>query len=504
VSSPVTYTERRQNGLFRVLWQGRTYRTLLYLGLAFPLGWAYWILFSQGFKASADAGLFGLTLFVLLVMASSWYVVMFERWLARWLLGVQFMPMVPQAAAEVTLWERVKAHLRNPVTWKALVYLGFRMLFGIVVPVAALALLALCFALILAPAWYVAAVAVYGSNAQAAQWIDQNLTVGTPQGIPPISDVLGFRHGGGHVEPGALAISLVVSVLGVFALLGVLHLLKGVVWLWGRFARTMLGMSQKDLWLAEAHAIATRERARADQADRSRRELILNASHELRTPIASIRAHIESLLILQGDQLPEHVRGFLAITQREAERLGTLIDDLLMLARSDADELRLNIQPVAAGEVVEEVYQALEPLAQREREVTLVRTVAADLPPALADRDRLAQVLLNLVRNAITYTPRGGVVSVDLEQSSPGYLALTVTDTGIGVPPEELERVFDRFYRTDASRARGTGGSGLGLSIVRDLVEAMGGSVAAERVPEGGSRFRVELRAAQVEASSNL
>jgi signal transduction histidine kinase len=297
------------------------------------------------------------------------------------------------------------------------------------------------------------------------------------------------------VAPAPLAVTLISAVLGLFLLLGVLHLLALVVALWGRFARLTLGMSEKDIWLAEARAVAASEHARAERADHSRRELILNASHELRTPIASIRAHIESLLLLEAERLPDNVRGFLEITQREAERLGTLVDELLMLARADADELKLRLAPVAVGDVVEEVYQALEPLAEREREVTLVRELAPGLPPALADRDRLAQVLLNLVRNAIAYTPAGGVVSIALGRADDGAIALTVTDTGVGIPAQDLERVFERFYRADASRARETGGFGLGLSIVRDLVRAMGGTVVAERVPEGGSRFRVTLRA---------
>jgi signal transduction histidine kinase len=177
------------------------------------------------------------------------------------------------------------------------------------------------------------------------------------------------------------------------------------------------------------------------------------------------------------------------------------VDDLLMLARADADGLQLDVRPIPVAEVVEEVFRALEPLAERECQVTLVRNVEADLPPAYADRDRLAQVLLNLVRNAITYTPAGGLVSLDLTAGAePGTLVLTVTDTGIGIPEDDIEHVFERFYRTDDSRARHTGGFGLGLSIVRDLVRAMGGAVSAERVPAGGSRFRVTLRAAPIPA----
>src|SRR2546421_3520357 len=115
----------------------------------------------------------------------------------------------------------------------------------------------------------------------------------------------------------------------------------------------------------------------------------------------------------------------------------------------------------------------MAPLASRERQVTLIRKVAPMLPLMLADRQRLVQVLLNLVRNAITYTPQGGIVSIVLERADANYLALLVADTGIGIPADELQHVFERFYRTDASRARSSGGFGLGLAIVRDLVHAM-------------------------------
>ncbi len=139
------------------------------------------------------------------------------------------------------------------------------------------------------------------------------------------------------------------------------------------------------------------------------------------------------------------------------------------------------------------------PLARRERQITLVRDVTPDLPRVLADRQRLCQVLLNLARNAITYTPTGArIVSITLSRAptNPDFLLLTVADTGIGIAPEDLDRIFERFYRTDASRARTSGGFGLGLAIVRDLVTAMGGSVRAESTPGEGSRFHVMLRIA--------
>jgi two-component system, OmpR family, phosphate regulon sensor histidine kinase PhoR len=176
--------------------------------------------------------------------------------------------------------------------------------------------------------------------------------------------------------------------------------------------------------------------------------------------------------------------------------LSTLVDELLALARAEAGELRIELASVQAGAVVEEVWNSLAPLARRERQITVVREVAADVPPVIADRQRLAQVLLNLVRNAITYTPSGGIVSIVLQRAGDDHVELVVADTGIGIPKEDLDRVFDRFYRTDASRARASGGFGLGLAIVRDFVTAMGGTVTAESTVGEGSVFHVTLRAA--------
>src|SRR5262249_3946302 len=187
---------------------------------------------------------------------------------------------------------------------------------------------------------------------------------------------------------------------------------------------------------------------------------------------------------------------YLRIIARESERLSALVDDLLAVARAEANELRLELRPVPVDEVFEEVYTALAPLARRERQVTLVRTVPPELPPVWADRARLAQVLLNLVRNGISYTPAGGIVSLAAERAGEGWITLGVSDTGIGIPPEELPRVFERFYRTDASRSRASGGFGLGLSIVKDLVEAMGGGISVESTLGVGTMFRVLLRAA--------
>jgi signal transduction histidine kinase len=257
----------------------------------------------------------------------------------------------------------------------------------------------------------------------------------------------------------------------------------------------MLGMGTAERELAAARTEAAAERARAEGLERKRRDLIASVSHELRTPAASIRGHAEALLDPREPISEDERRQLLEVLAREAARLGTLTDDLLAVARTDTGALKLDMGPVEVGEVVEHVVAALGPIATRDREVTLLKVVAPEVPAAWADRDRLDQVLMNLVRNAITYTPDGGMVSVGISEAS-GRVALVVEDTGVGIPPEDLERVFERFYRTDASRSRLTGGFGLGLAIARELVEAMDGDIEARSVPGSGSRFTVLLRRA--------
>jgi signal transduction histidine kinase len=293
---------------------------------------------------------------------------------------------------------------------------------------------------------------------------------------------------------------LLFALTGFGLCLITLHLLNGLTFMYGQFARVMLGMSDTAWRLEEAQAMAAQERARAEQAEQRRHELIVNVSHELRTPVASISGHLESLLMATKEgttaSSPAELYGYLNIAHQEVERLGVLVDDLLSLARMESDELHLNMQPVVASEAIESVYQTLMPLAKSQRQVTLVRGSATNLPPVLADRQRLIQILLNLVRNAITSTPAGGIVSISLEQADSQHLALIIADNGVGISDDELDHIFERFYRTDTSRTRASGGFGLGLAIVHDLVTAMGGSICIESTKGKGSRFTVLLHIA--------
>jgi signal transduction histidine kinase len=244
--------------------------------------------------------------------------------------------------------------------------------------------------------------------------------------------------------------------------------------------------------LSETLAELATEKQGVEAAFQAKRELVANVSHELRTPLASIRAHTESLLLRQtadGD-----AQRYLEVIHRQSEQLSRLIDDLFLLSTTEAGALPLVARPVALEAVVDEVVSSIQSAARAERQVRVLSEAEPDLPHVLADRQRVAQVLANLVRNAVRHTPEGGLVAVRAHRRDDRFAVVTVEDTGQGIPPDELRRVFERFYRADPSRDRSSGGAGLGLAIVRELVTAMGGEVSAESMVGEGSRFSFSLR----------
>jgi signal transduction histidine kinase len=180
------------------------------------------------------------------------------------------------------------------------------------------------------------------------------------------------------------------------------------------------------------------------------------------------------------------------VLHREAQQLSRLVDDLFLLSTTESGGLPLAIREVDLGGILEEVAASFRPLARREGQIALVSEVEAGLPPALGDRERIVQVLGNLVRNALRCTAEGGIVSLRAARDGE-MVRVTVEDTGAGIPPEQLTRIFERFYRGDDARDRASGGAGLGLAIVQELVEAMGGNVAAESTVGVGSRFSFTL-----------
>ena len=465
--------------------KGQTYKNLLYLLAAFPLGLCYFVALVVGLSVGFGLAILGVGLLILVItLGLAWTMANVERYLAIHLLHMDIAPMSGSWFPDFTRWQRIWSHLRRPITWKSMAFIILKFPLGLATFVIIVTLLAASLCLLFYPVgMIVSAGGVHRVDIFApGHLIWQHV----PQ---PLALLL------------VAALCLLACALGYFLSIASLLVCNVLAFGWGQLSRVLLGMSLTELQLAEARVTVAREQARAEHSDQRRRELIVNVSHELRTPIANIRGHVESLRLPTAEQLSNSDKDrYLAIVARETDRLSSLVDDLLALARSDAHELRLDVKPVPVEEVVAEVFQALAPLAGRERQVTLIRTVTPNLPPALADRDRLAQVLLNLARNAITATPVGGLVFLDLEQADDGHLRLTVSDTGHGIPAEDLDRVFERFYRSDASRQRATGGFGLGLAIVWELVQAMGGTVTATSTEGAGSSFTVLLRVAPVPA----
>lgn len=219
-----------------------------------------------------------------------------------------------------------------------------------------------------------------------------------------------------------------------------------------------------------------------------RRRLIGDVSHELRTPLTTIAGYMEGLM---DGVLPANAETYAQI-QREAERLERLVNDLQELSRVESGAFSLHLRPLVLAEVVQTTVKRLGP-AYEKKGVRLQWELPASLPPVRADEDRLIQVLTNLLGNALAYTPPGGSVTLTAARSN-GQVQISIRDTGIGIPAASLPHIFDRFYRVDPSRSRAAGGSGIGLTIAKALVEAHGGSIRAESEGEGkGSTFTFTL-----------
>jgi len=219
-----------------------------------------------------------------------------------------------------------------------------------------------------------------------------------------------------------------------------------------------------------------------------RRDFVANASHELRSPLTSIRAAAETLESAHDD--PDSER-FIDLIVRNAERLQNLVDDMLELSRVESRELQLELQTLPLDAVAERVVAHHLPRAQMRR---IALECASGMPAVRADRRALEHVLANLIDNALKYCAEGATVRVSAARES-GRVRISVVDDGPGIAPQHLERIFERFYRVDPGRSRELGGTGLGLAIVKHLVEAMGGTVAVQSRVGAGSSFHFTLLA---------
>jgi len=225
-----------------------------------------------------------------------------------------------------------------------------------------------------------------------------------------------------------------------------------------------------------------------------RRDFVANVSHELRTPVTVIRGYAETLLDGAIEKDPANTSRFLEKIQLHAKKLSTLINDLLTLSELETGEMRLEMIPLSVDEIVRHVCAFLDEKTSAKR-ISVKQDGIGEAPHVLADRCRLEQILVNLVDNAVKYTPEQGSITISAKESQ-DVVRISVSDTGIGIPLGELSRIFERFYRVDDARSLEMGGSGLGLSIVKHLVQSHGGAVFVESIPGKGSTFSFTLKRA--------
>ena len=231
------------------------------------------------------------------------------------------------------------------------------------------------------------------------------------------------------------------------------------------------------------------------KAENMRRDFVANVSHELRTPVTIIKGYAETLL--DGTLVSDPARAirFVEIISSHSERLTNLINDILTLSSLETKEALLELNPMDVSGTIAKACMLLQERAVNKKIIIINETVGGALPRVMADQGRLEQVMVNLLENAIKYTPDGGAVRLFTEDDGE-YVRVSVSDTGIGIPFKDLPRIFERFYRVDEARTREQGGTGLGLAIVKHIVQLHGGNVAVTSEPGQGSIFSFTLKKA--------
>ena len=228
------------------------------------------------------------------------------------------------------------------------------------------------------------------------------------------------------------------------------------------------------------------------QTEEMRREFVANVSHELRTPLTNIKSYAETLVENAGAMDVQTERNFLGVILNESDRMTHIVQDLLTLSRFDSGHSELRLERFSFEEAIRDVYNAVLLAAQHQGH-TVGLNLEAGLPAVRGDRERLLQVMMNVVANAIKYTPDGGRITISAGRSGE-RVWMEVTDNGIGIPPEDRPRIFERFYRVDKARSRESGGTGLGLSIAKEIVDRHEGSIEIVDRPGPGLTVRIALK----------
>ncbi|MBQ7599300.1 MAG: HAMP domain-containing protein [Clostridia bacterium] len=227
------------------------------------------------------------------------------------------------------------------------------------------------------------------------------------------------------------------------------------------------------------------------ELDESRREFVANVSHELKTPLTSIKGATET--VVRDPEMDDETRQyFLDMVLSESDRMTRIVSDLLVLSRLDNKRTKWNIETFDFRQSVRRLVDVMRPeFEQRRHEVTF--GAEKDVPSITGDRQRLEQVVVNVLSNAIKYTPEGGHIDIQVGSTRFETVVLLVSDTGVGIPEEDLSHLFERFYRVEKSRSSDAGGTGLGLAIAKELVEAHGGSISINSKVNVGTTVRIEL-----------
>lgn len=249
-----------------------------------------------------------------------------------------------------------------------------------------------------------------------------------------------------------------------------------------------------DLLTSSFKQMAERIQAQMGQlkdSDNARREMVANVSHDLRTPLATLRGYIETLLLKEEDLSAEKRRYYLEIAIRHCERLSKLVDELMELAKLESLETEVRREHFNLGELAQDVSQKFR-LKAEEKQITIKTDIEKEMPLVLADIGLIERVLENLLENAINYTPEGGTVGLGLKFENE-EIAVKVSDTGRGIPEAEIQHIFERFYRMDKGRGQGAGHHGLGLAIAKRILELHQSTIHVESLLNYGTTFSFNL-----------